>query len=123
MIFRYPVDPSKDFVKRIIGRQGDTIEVRDKIVYIDGKRIDDDHAHFMSGYHWEGDDFGPVTVPKDSYFVMGDNRDNSSDSRVWGFVRTEDLVGKAEIIYFSRDGNPDNPLHYVRWQRLGHLVR
>ena len=123
VIFRYPVDPSKDFVKRIIGRQGDTIEVRNKTVYVNGTRTDDGHAHFRPGYHWEGDNFGPVTVPRDSYFVMGDNRDNSSDSRVWGFVRTEDLVGKAEVIYFSRDDNPDSPLHYVRWQRLCHLVR
>ena len=123
VIFRYPVDPSKDFVKRIIGKEGDTVQVRDKVVYVNGKRIEDSHAHIMPDYHWEGDNFGPVTVPKDSYFVMGDNRDNSSDSRVWGFVKTSDLVGKAEIIYFSKDSSPDSLLGYVRWERLGHRVR
>ena len=124
VIFRYPVDPSKDFVKRIIGKEGDTVQVRDKVVYVNGKRIEDSHAYIMPDYHSEGDNFGPVTVPKDSYFVMGDNRDNSSDSRVWGFVKTSDLVGKAEvIIYFSKDSSPDSLLGYVRWERLGQRVR
>lgn len=123
VIFRYPVDPSKDFVKRVIGLEGDRVEVRDKVVSVNGTPIEDTHAYFMPGYQSEGDNFGPVTVPKDSYFVMGDNRENSSDSRFWGFVRTTDLVGKAEIIYFSRDSNFENLLHLVRWQRLGHLIR
>lgn len=122
-IFRYPVDRSKDFVKRIIGVEGDTIEVRDKVLYLNGRRVNDEHARYIPGYHWEGDNFGPVTVPKDCYFAMGDNRDNSSDSRFWGFVRTEDLVGKAGIIYFSRDSTTDSLLHYVRWQRFGQIVR
>jgi signal peptidase I len=69
------------------------------------------------------DNLNPVKVPKDCYFAMGDNRDNSSDSRFWGFLKADDLVGKAEIIYFSLDGDADNPLSSVRWQRLGHVIR
>jgi signal peptidase I len=123
IIFRYPVDPDMDFVKRVIGVEGDKVEVRDRVLYVNDARAADIHAYFMPGAHSEGDNSGPVTVPKDSYFVMGDNRENSSDSRFWGFVRTRDLVGKAEIIYFSRDTDANNPLRLVRWQRLGHFVR
>lgn len=123
VIFRYPVDPSLDFVKRVIGLEGDRVEVRDKVVYVNGTRIEDDHAYFMPGSRSEADNFGPVTVPKDSYFVMGDNRENSSDSRFWGFVKTDDLVGKAEIIYFSREADSGSLLDLVRWQRIGRLVR
>jgi signal peptidase I len=128
IIFRYPEDRSKDFVKRVIAKKGDVVEIKDKVVYVNGERVDIAAAHFIDsrmipGFISPRDNFGPATVPKDSYFVMGDNRDNSADSRFWGFLKKEDLVGKAEIIYFSRDSKATDPLGYVRWHRLGSLVR
>ncbi len=128
IVFRYPKDRSKDFVKRLIAKSGDVVEIRDKTLYVNRERVDDTAAHFndhriIPGFVAPRDNFGPVTVPKDSYFAMGDNRDNSADSRFWGFLKKEDLVGKAEIIYFSRDANATDPLSYVRWGRIGHLVR
>ena len=128
VIFRYPLDPSKDYVKRIIAKGGDTVEVRDKVVYVNGVRVEEGYAHFtdhmnIPGSRMPRDNFSPVKVPKDCYFAMGDNRDNSSDSRFWGFLKADDLVGKAEIIYFSLDNDADSPLSFVRWQRLGRVVR
>ncbi|MFC1825389.1 signal peptidase I [Thermodesulfobacteriota bacterium] len=128
IIFRYPKDRSKNFVKRVIAKPGDVIEINNKVVHVNGQRADDAASHFLDtrvipGTASPRDNFGPVTVPKDSYFVMGDNRDNSSDSRFWGFLKKKDLVGKAEIIYFSRDSNATSLLSYVRWHRLGHLLK
>jgi len=127
-IFRYPLDPSKDFVKRIIAKEGDVVEIKNKIVYVNGRKVDEGYAHFtddtvIPGSSMPRDNLNPVRVPKGCYFAMGDNRDNSSDSRFWGFLRNEDLIGKAEIIYFSLNGRSDNPLRTVRWDRLGHVVR
>ena len=128
IIFRYPEDRRKDFVKRVIAKPGDMIEIRDKVLFVNRERVNDSAAHFsdlrfMPGSVAPRDNFGPVAVPPESYFVMGDNRDNSYDSRFWGFVEKKDLVGKAEIIYFSRDTRSTDPLGYVRWHRLGSLVR
>lgn len=128
VIFRYPLDPSKDFVKRIIAKGGDTVEIKDKVVYVNGLKVDEGYAHFLDhtvipGSQVPRDNLNPVKVPKNCYFAMGDNRDNSSDSRFWGFLKADDLVGKAEIIYFSLDGDADSPLSSVRWQRLGHVIR
>ncbi len=128
VIFRYPKDRSKDFIKRVIAKPGDVVEIRDKVLYVNKARVHDTAAHFndrrvIPGFIAPRDNFGPVTVPKDSYFAMGDNRDNSSDSRFWGFLKKEDLVGKAGIIYFSRDAKATDPLSQVRWGRLGQLVR
>jgi len=125
VIFRYPLDPSKDYVKRIIAKGGDMVEVRDKIVYVNGVRVEEGYAHFTDHMNIQQprDNFRPVKVPKDCYFAMGDNRDNSSDSRFWGFLKEGDLVGKAEIIYFSLDGDAASLFTSVRWQRLGHVVR
>jgi len=127
-IFRYPLDPSKDYVKRIIAKAGDTVEIRDKVLYVNGVKVDEGYAHFtdraiLPGSRVPRDNLDPVKVPRDCYFAMGDNRDNSSDSRFWGFLKADDLVGKAEIIYFSLDGDAASPLTSVRWQRLGHVVR
>ena len=77
----------------------------------------------MPGFLSPKDNMPAVTVPKDCYFVMGDNRDRSLDSRFWGFVRKDLFVGKALILYFSWNSSAEDPLHYVRWQRLGHLIR
>jgi signal peptidase I len=128
IIFRYPKDRSKDFIKRVIGKAGDIIEIKDKVVYVNGQRVEItgarfDDSHIFPAYMQPRDNFGPVTVPKDSYFVMGDNRDNSADSRFWGFLQKSDLVGKAEIIFFSRDSKTSDPLRFVRWKRLGSFVR
>jgi signal peptidase I len=128
IVFRYPVDRSKDFIKRVIAREGDTVEIKDKTIYVNGKKMQDPWGSYsrdpsMPGFLSPKDNLQPVKVPKDSYFVMGDNRDRSLDSRFWGFVREEDLVGKAFILYFSWDKNSDNPLHYVRWLRIGRMIR
>ena len=128
VVFRYPVDRSKDFIKRVIAREGDVVEIKDKVVSVNGAPVKDPHAFFaessvIPGYFSQRDSFGPVTVPKGSYFMMGDNRDRSLDSRFWGFVETKDLVGRALIIYFSWDGRADDILHYVRWNRIGKVIR
>ncbi|MGA3173642.1 MAG: signal peptidase I [Syntrophorhabdales bacterium] len=128
VVFRYPVDRTKDFIKRVIGTEGDVVEIKDKVIYINGKRMDDPHAHFaedtvIPGVFSQRDNFGPVTVPKDSYFVMGDNRDRSLDGRFWGFVRKGDLVGRALIIYFSWNSNSEDIFHVVRWSRIGRAIR
>jgi signal peptidase I len=128
IVFRYPEDRTKDFIKRVIGREGDVIEIRDKVIFLNGKKMADPHAHFaedrtIPGIYAPRDNMNAVTVPKDSYFVMGDNRDRSLDSRFWGFVKTDDLVGRALIIYFSLDTRPEGILHYVRWERIASLIR
>ncbi len=128
VVFRYPVDRSKDFIKRVIAKEGDTVEIKDKVVYVNGQRINDPHAFFaednlIPGFFSQRDNFGPITVPKGSYFCMGDNRDRSLDSRFWGYVKDEDLVGRALIIYFSWNSRSEDILHYVRWERIGKLIR
>jgi signal peptidase I len=128
IVFRYPLDRSKDFIKRVIAKEGDTIEIKDKKIYLNGKKMDDPWGYFsdnniIPGFLSPKDNLEPIKVPKDSYFVMGDNRDRSLDSRFWGFVRKDDLVGKALIIYFSWNGKSDEILHYVRWPRIARLIR
>jgi signal peptidase I len=128
IVFRYPVDRSKDFIKRVIAKEGDVVEIKNKVTYVNGKKIDDPRAHFaeeniIPGYFSQRDNFGPVTVPRDSYFCMGDNRDRSLDSRFWGFVKKEELVGRALVIYFSWNSRSEEMAHYVRWDRLGKLIR
>jgi signal peptidase I len=130
VVFRYPVDTSKDFIKRVIATEGETVEIRDKKnIFVNGQRISDPWAHYADGDNIQPAFLSPrdylpaVVVPKDSYFVMGDNRDRSLDGRFWGFVKKDLFVGKALIIYFSLDSNSSNFLHYVRWERLGKLIR
>lgn len=128
VVFRYPVDRSKDFIKRVIAREGDTVEIKDKAIYVNGKKMKDPWGYYSQAPVIPGDiaprdNFPPLKVPKDSYFVMGDNRDNSLDSRFWGCVKKEDLVGKALILYFSWNSHPDNPLYYIRWPRIGSVIR
>ena len=100
VVFVYPLDESKDFIKRVIGVEGDTILIKGKDVYINGERYADTHANYIDNNPGEGSvyrkDFGPITVPKDSLFVMGDNRDRSYDGRYWNkFVTLDQVVGKA----------------------------
>lgn len=128
IVFRYPVDRSKDFIKRVIATEGEVLEIRNKVIYINGNPIEDPWGVYadtqvLPGFLSPKDNLGPLTIPKGALFAMGDNRDRSLDSRFWGFVKTEDLVGKALILYFSWDAQATNPIHYVRWLRLGRLIR
>jgi signal peptidase I len=111
VVFKYPVEPERDFIKRVIGLPGETVEVRDRKVYVDGKPLDEPYAHYLlpasAGDYQEVTSFdvreryGPVTVPANQYFVMGDNRDNSQDSRYWGFLPRDLVKGRALVIYWS----------------------
>ena len=128
IVFRYPKDRSTDYIKRVIGTPGDTVLIKDRVVIINGERVDDPHAHFSRPLGQSPKaNYGPVTVPADSYFVMGDNRDNSSDSRFWGFVDEKDILGKAFILYWSWD--LEKPLFSierftsVRWSRIGDIIK
>ncbi|HXI04118.1 MAG TPA: signal peptidase I [Candidatus Saccharimonadales bacterium] len=136
VVFKYPVEPEKDYIKRIIGMPGDVLEVRNKTVYINGEPLDEPYkvhetemtqetwrlvkegemspaaaedasppnrmlSHFRGDEHFN---FGPFLVPPDSYFAMGDNRDNSKDSRAWGTVPRENIKGRAFVIFWSFSG-------------------
>ncbi|RMH37550.1 MAG: signal peptidase I [Nitrospirae bacterium] len=128
IVFRYPEDEKKDFIKRIIGLPGETITIRNKVVFINGRRLNDDaytqhiDPTILDGMISPRDNFGPVTVPQESYFVMGDNRDQSLDSRFWGFVKFNKIKGKAFLIYWSWSGQ--GPwTEWVRWERIGKIIR
>lgn len=132
VVFKYPQDPKLDYIKRVVAVGGQSVELRDKRLYIDGKAVEDRHAvhldeRSLSPRVSPRDQFGPVTVPQGKVFVMGDNRDNSYDSRFWGFVDVKDIRGKAMFIYWSWD--IEQPLlspgraGSIRWQRLGSMVR
>lgn len=135
IVFKYPMDPEKDFIKRVIGVPGDVIEIKDKQLIINGNILgkkeyenyqDPDKLPPESSHR---DNYGPVTVPPDYLFVMGDNRDNSHDSRFWGFVPLKDVKGKAFLIYWSSllprgwiwNWNWDMLL--IRWDRLGKTLK
>ena len=125
VVFKYPEDPAKDFIKRVVGVAGDIIEVKDKELYVNGSlQIENEYAihqdpRIIPAKYTERDNFGPVTVPENSLFVMGDNRDNSHDSRFWGFVDLKAVRGKAFIIYWSWNSEEFG----VRWNRIGDLLR
>ena len=124
IVFKYPEDPTRDFIKRVIGIEGDTIESKDKTLSVNGRKAMEPYVqHVDSLIKPAGmdkrDTFGPVTVPKDSVFVMGDNRDQSYDSRFWGFVDLSRIKGKAIIIYWSWDSDRS----WVRFNRIGRIIR
>jgi signal peptidase I len=127
IVFIYPVDPSKDYIKRVIGTEGEKVQIVQSKIYINDRLINDPWGYFSQRWPEEYihslENFGPVVVPKDCLFVMGDNRNNSADSRFWGFLRVGEVLGKALVIYFSWDSNARNPLHDVRWSRIGKLIR
>jgi len=124
VVFVYPADRSKDFLKRVIGVEGDRVEIRNKKVFINGEPIEDPHASFQDtspgpgGVHLR-DNYGPRSVPKGHIFVLGDNRDRSYDSRFWGFVPLRDVKGKAFVIYWSWDRDKGS----VRWSRIGMEIK
>ena len=151
VVFKWPKDESLDFIKRVIGVEGDTIQIKDKQLYVNNKKVkeqlldekiknqlfgkyNDDEITNADAYEEtignrkhiilyqpalekleknKNDNFGPVTVPADSIFVMGDNRDNSEDSRYWGYVKLEKIKGEALIIYWS----------WPHWQRFLKIIR
>lgn len=155
VIFKFPNDPSVDYIKRCVGLPGDTIQVQSNIVYVNGipegetRLLDEkydpsEQASFQYiQIHTPHDaeytirkrvkkptrmqNYGPVVVPPDHLFMMGDNRDNSSDSRFWGFMPMDNIVGRAAIIYFSFDKYKDRPawniMRAVRWHRLFNIIR
>lgn len=122
IVFKYPLNPSQDFIKRVIALPGETVEIINKKVYINGQAIDEPTVQFTDNLvssEKPRDNFGPVTVPAHSLFVMGDNRDNSHDSRFWLFVDYKDIKGKAFVMYWSWDREEFN----VRWGRIGSVIR
>ncbi|HXZ87477.1 MAG TPA: signal peptidase I [Candidatus Binataceae bacterium] len=130
VVFVFPEDKSKDFIKRVVGVPGDTIEVKAGMLYLDGKLDPDPHAHLelspsQRTQNSERDSFGPFKVPPGEYFMMGDNRDRSYDSRFWGTATRDAIEGRAMFIYWScdDDSSPLSCFYDVRWSRLLHLVR
>jgi signal peptidase I len=127
IVFIYPKDRSKDFIKRVIGTEGEKVEIIHNHIYINDKLIDDPWGHYdersqSAKYFQPMEKFGPILVPKGSLFVLGDNRDNSQDSRYWGYVNLNEVKGKAFIIYFSWDRYAQNLFGKIRWMRFGKLI-
>ena len=117
IVFRYPLQPDVDFVKRVIGLPGDTVEIHDKQVSVNGKPlrepyvVHDDNQIFPTNPftiepYRSRDQFGPIKVPEGQYFAMGDNRDHSSDSRFWGTVPRANIKGRPFMVYWSFDAKP-----------------
>ena len=153
VVFKYPEEPERDFIKRIIGLPGDTIQLRNKKVFVNDTPLDEPYVHFLeppgAGNSLSEvtsldvrENFGPVTVTADHYFAMGDNRDNSADSRYWGFLPRDYVKGKALIIYWSYEGEREDYeekgvadtvkglgsvfAHFftrTRWDRMLHQIR
>jgi signal peptidase I len=153
VVFKYPEEPDRDFIKRVIGLPGETVELRQKKIFINDTPLDEPYAHYLEPLAFSDDSqevtsfdvrdrYGPVTVPSDQYFVMGDNRDNSQDSRYWGFLPRGYVKGKALVIYWSYDAETSDYLpagaagaakralsvftHFftrTRWDRVLHQIR
>ena len=154
VVFKYPLDPSLDYIKRCIATAGDTVEIRDGWVYINNepegdiklvqeRKFDKEEGALVDYYvvhtGWGQDytirhysdrgaryeDFGPVVVPQNHLFMMGDNRDNSQDSRYWGFMPMQNLVGRALVIYWSWDKYAPlwNVVSKIRWERIFNIIR
>ncbi len=131
VVFKYPEEPERDFIKRVIGLPGDALELQNQTLLVNGQPLDEPYAHYLfppaADGHMEGDvrrKYGPVTVPDGHYFMMGDNRDDSQDSRFWGFLPASYVKGRALFIYWSfdtpEDGSPGG--FAPRWGRLFHQI-
>lgn len=120
IVFKYPKDEKRDFIKRVVALPGERVEIRNKRVYINGKLLKESNTifnqedSFLESSISNRDNYGPVTVPPGHLFMMGDNRDNSMDSRFWGFLEEKKIKGKAFLIYFSWESER----YRVRWNRL-----
>jgi signal peptidase I len=135
LVFKFPEDPERDFIKRIIGLPGETLEVKGTQVLVNGTAIAQPFAHFLLPHDPNAplipgdprEHFGPYTVPANHYFAMGDNRDNSQDSRYWGALPAHYVKGRALMIYWSFDdapagGGAGQILSGTRWSRLLHQI-
>jgi signal peptidase I len=127
IVFRFPPDPTKDFVKRVIAMGGDSVEIRKGIAYLNGQQMLDPHARLDVAIQDRAstsprDNFGPVALPAGKLFVLGDNRDRSYDSRFWGFVDETDVEGRVRYIYWSVDAE-NSSVNHVRWERIGKSVQ
>jgi signal peptidase I len=121
IVFVPPHERNKDFIKRVIGLPGDKVEVKGREIYINDTLIEDPWGKYFPPGNLI--DFGPKVVPPDSLFVMGDNRNNSQDSRYWGFASLNDVLGKAFIMYWSWDWDNPSIFDKVRWKRIGRVIR
>lgn len=125
VVFKFPEDPSKDFIKRVVAVAGDTVEIIDKQLYVNDKPVTNEQYvihrddKIFPGHITTRDNMPKINVPENKIFVMGDNRDNSHDSRFWGYVDLRAIKGKAFIIYWSWDKENFG----VRWRRLGDLIK
>jgi len=151
IVFQYPADLSKNFVKRLVGMPGDTLSMRDGVLYLDGRAQPESYvrhsepgvdpvaadfrwqrnylvrtAEASAGFHPSRNNWGPLVVPERNFFVLGDNRDNSLDSRYWGFVPDSLLRGRPMFVYYSYSPEVENGLAWlthIRWDRLGERIR
>ena len=146
VIFRYPLDPDIDYIKRCIATGGQTMEIIDKQVFVDSIRFPDapkskyidsrifkrndllNFRTFQNNRYGSRDNFGPLKVPEKQFFMMGDNRDNSLDSRAWGFVPSDNIVGEGLIIYLSWDSDLAwsdlfTIFKKIRFERIGNVIR
>lgn len=148
IVFKYPEDPTRDFIKRVVGLPGETLEIRNKQVFVDGKPLDEPYIRFLSpparpedpefGRADGKDNWGPQVVPAGKLFVMGDNRDNSKDSRYWSFLPIDQVKGRALLVYWSYEASRDEyhrtgwldwirdtaaAFGKTRWSRFFHLIR
>ncbi len=151
IVFAYPKNPELNYVKRVIGAPGDTVEMRSGDVRVNGRRLREAYVqrvdpgrdvydpefnwqrdYLVAGasaardYHPTRDNWGPLRVPASKYFVLGDNRDNSADSRYWGFVDAAAVKGRPLVVYFSYDREAHDALPWltdIRWHRLGSIIR
>lgn len=149
IVFHPPHEPEKNYVKRLVGVPFDTLEMRDKRLYLNGTPAYEPYARYVDergdavhpdmewqsthliaspsrGYHPSRDNWGPLVVPEGRYFVLGDNRDNSEDSRYWGFVMRDQIRGRPWVVYYSfrtPQDEPDSWPYQVRWARLGTVIR
>ncbi len=124
-VFRFPPNPTQHFVHRVIGLPGETVEIRDRTVHVDGQPLDEPYAAFIDDA--ERADWGPEVVPPGQYWMLGDNRDNSRDSRYWGFLPESEFIGRIGVVYYSiepsRLTGPGAPSGRIRWDRMGHVPR